>query len=202
LSLLNTFVDFLKGEQPMKKIMVFVLATIMVMGLAISAQAVNVEIYSGYGTTGGGAPYSDLVGSFLSDDIEFATDTGYNWHPFGLSDFGARLTGCLIAGADGTYIFGLDSDDGSLLFIDGSLVVDNGGAHPPQIAYDQVNLTAGIHPFEVQFYEDFGGPSGVDLILGSPGNCIRYCPIPLPPSVWLMGSGLLGLVGWRRFRKV
>lgn len=25
--------------------------------------------------------------------------------------------------------------------------------------------------------------------------------VPLPPSVWLFGSGLLGLSGWRRFRK-
>jgi hypothetical protein len=25
--------------------------------------------------------------------------------------------------------------------------------------------------------------------------------IPVPPTVWLLGSGLLGLVGWRRFRK-
>jgi hypothetical protein len=26
-------------------------------------------------------------------------------------------------------------------------------------------------------------------------------PVPVPPSVWLLGSGLLGLAGWRRFRK-
>jgi hypothetical protein len=26
-------------------------------------------------------------------------------------------------------------------------------------------------------------------------------PVPLPPTVLLLGSGLLGLVGWRRFRK-
>lgn len=25
--------------------------------------------------------------------------------------------------------------------------------------------------------------------------------VPLPPTVWLLGSGLLGLVGWRRFKK-
>jgi PEP-CTERM motif len=25
--------------------------------------------------------------------------------------------------------------------------------------------------------------------------------VPLPPTVWLLGSGLLGLTGWRRFKK-
>jgi hypothetical protein len=179
----------------MKKIGIFTLAVIMVMGLAISAQAVNVDIYSGHGTAGGGAPYSGLVGSFTSPDILFATNTLYNWHPFGLSDFGADLTGCLIAPRDGYYAFALNSDDGSLLYIDGSLVVDNGGSHPPAIVEGSAFLTAGVHPFEVQFYEDFGGPSGVDLYL-SP--CLSYCPVPVPSSMLLMGSGLLSLVAWRR----
>jgi hypothetical protein len=26
-------------------------------------------------------------------------------------------------------------------------------------------------------------------------------PVPVPPTVWLLGSGLLGLVGWRRISK-
>lgn len=30
----------------------------------------------------------------------------------------------------------------------------------------------------------------------------QFSTVPLPPSVWLVGSGLLGLVGLRRFRKV
>lgn len=27
---------------------------------------------------------------------------------------------------------------------------------------------------------------------------MRYCPVPVPPAVWLVGTGLLGLVGLRR----
>lgn len=36
--------------------------------------------------------------------------------------------------------------------------------------------------------------------VGMTGLC-RYDPVPLPPSAFLLGSGLLGLVGLRRFRK-
>jgi hypothetical protein len=124
-----------------------------------------VRIFSGHGLTGGGAPYSGLLGSFNATSISFATDTGYNWHPFGAPDFGADITGNLVVASAGTYTFSLNSDDGSLLFIDGNLVVDNGGAHAPQIASGNATLTAGTHTFEVQFFEDLGGPSGVDLIL-------------------------------------
>lgn len=28
--------------------------------------------------------------------------------------------------------------------------------------------------------------------------CVEYCPVPVPPAVWLMGSGLVGLLGLRR----
>jgi hypothetical protein len=30
---------------------------------------------------------------------------------------------------------------------------------------------------------------------------LTYNPVPIPGAVWLLGSGLLGLVGWRRSRK-
>jgi len=30
---------------------------------------------------------------------------------------------------------------------------------------------------------------------------VTYNAVPVPPSVWLFGSGVLGLLGWRRFRK-
>jgi uncharacterized protein (TIGR03118 family) len=36
---------------------------------------------------------------------------------------------------------------------------------------------------------------------GQHGLFGSLAPVPLPPSVLLLGSGLLGLVGWRRFKK-
>lgn len=152
--------------------------------------AVTVKIYEFYSQSGGGAPYADLQTNFTASSVSFATDTGYNWHPVGPNDplgmpeFGADITGCLSVAAEGDYTFGLDSDDGSLLFIDGNLVVDDGGVHPPGATTGTVHLTAGSHSFEVQFFECCGGPSGVDLILPA-GVTYGACGVSIvcdPPS--------------------
>jgi len=161
------------------------------------AALIDVNIYSGFSDSGGGAPYSNLVGSFTSSDIAFATNTGYSWHPFGLSSFGADMTGFLEVTTTGTYGFTLNSDDGSLLFIDGSLVVDNGGGHGPTAVTGSINLSAGIHPFEVQFFEDFGGPSGVDLSLPSGVN-YEGQQVPEPSTMLLLSMGIAGLGLLRR----
>ena len=47
----------------------------------------------------------------------------------------------------------------------------------------------------VQFnavYQEYGGASIDNL---------KFNEVPLPGAVWLLGSGLLGLIGVRRFRK-
>ena len=70
--------------------------------------------------------------------------------------FGIRYRACLNVPADNTYTFFTYSDDGSRLFIDGNLVVDNDGLHAAREASGSVTLTAGMHPMEVQFFERAG----------------------------------------------
>jgi hypothetical protein len=170
----------------------FLLACLVVMlAMPLGAAALTVDIYGGFDNTSpSGTPYSGLVGSFISPDIMFATSTGYNWHPFGLSAFGADINGALNVATTGSYTFSLNSDDGSLLFIDGILAINNGGPHGPNGVSNTVLLTAGQHPFEVQFYEDFGGQSGVDLILP---NGVNYSAVPEPGTLMLLSAGLFGL---------
>ncbi|TAL03533.1 MAG: HYR domain-containing protein [Verrucomicrobia bacterium] len=71
------------------------------------------------------------------------------------------------------------------MFIDGNLVVDAGGVHPPGAASGSASLTAGVHSFEVQFFECCGDPAGVDLSLPAGvtfGGIIPPTVVCDPPS--------------------
>jgi hypothetical protein len=49
--------------------------------------------------------------------------------------------------------FRLTSDDGSKLFIDGILVIDNDGIHPTEPQTTTINLDRGIHKIRVQYFQ-------------------------------------------------
>ena len=178
-------------------------AVVLALGVAnVSVAAITVDIYSGHTTTGGGVPYSDFVGTLTASAVDFGTSTGFAWHPFGLSAFGADIFCNINVPADGTYTFGLTSDDGSMLFLDGNLVVDNGGSHGPSTVSGGTFLTAGPYFCEVQFFEDFGGPSGVDLILPQGVTYIGGpCPVIPAPAALVLGGIGMGVVGWLRRRR-
>ena len=56
----------------------------------------------------------------------------------------------------GDYTFRLESADGSWLWVDGSLIADNPGVHPPATVYSApVYLSAGRHVIKAKcFYTD------------------------------------------------
>ncbi len=57
----------------------------------------------------------------------------------------------------GVYEFMTVSDDGSVLLIDGKLVVDNDGSHAAIMASGRVALEKGYHSFELKYLEDYEG---------------------------------------------
>ncbi len=51
------------------------------------------------------------------------------------------------------YLFKLGSDDGSKLFIDGELIIDNDGLHAPEIKKGKIKLAKGLHRINVQYFQ-------------------------------------------------
>jgi len=71
--------------------------------------------------------------------------------------YSLRYTGDVLITTDGTYTFTTRSDDGSKLFINGTEVVDNDGAHGARTRSGSIFLTAGFHSLELEFFERTGG---------------------------------------------
>ena len=73
----------------------------------------------------------------------------------------------------GFYEFVLTSDDGSLLYIDDNLLIDNDRIHPTQSKAGRVELAHGVHAIRVSYFQ--GPRNGVALILqvAGPGERLR-----------------------------
>ena len=71
--------------------------------------------------------------------------------------FGLRFTGFLQIPTDGDFRFFLSSDDGSKLLIDGTVVVDHDGVHPPGFQDGVATLKSGPHDVVVEYFEAGGG---------------------------------------------
>jgi len=91
----------------------------------------------------------------VDTQINFEAKDGFGF--FGLpwkEYFAAKWTGVLRAPKDGTYTLYLKSDDGSKLYLDGKLVVDNDGKHRMDEDSKTLNLTAGDHDFKLQYFQN------------------------------------------------
>lgn len=82
--------------------------------------------------------------------------------------FALRFDGLISAPADGIYTFNLGSDDGSRIYVDDLLVVDNDGLHGMQDKEGVVGLAAGYHRVRVEYF-NAGGGMGLHLRWKGPG---------------------------------
>jgi PA14 domain len=73
------------------------------------------------------------------------------------TDYSVEWTGVIEISRDGPYRFALDSDDGSALWIDDRLVVDNLGAHAPLKIEATSQLTRGFHALRLRYMQERGG---------------------------------------------
>jgi hypothetical protein len=73
--------------------------------------------------------------------------------------YGFRFNTTLNVTTAGDYTFYLTSDDGSALYIDDALIIDNDGLHGARERTNTVALTEGQHTLQVTLFERTGGDS-------------------------------------------
>ena len=89
--------------------------------------------------------------------------------------FGILFKGSIDMPENGSYTFFIRSDDGSRLRIDGRPVAVNDGLHGPVEAQGSIDLTQGLHAFELEFFEATGGEA---LEVSVEGAGMRKQPLP------------------------
>jgi len=92
-------------------------------------------------------------------------------------NYGLLFTGYLEIPATGIYTFTTNSDDGSKLWVDGTLVVDNDGMHAPRTLEGRVALAPGKHAITIAFSQG-GGGQALSVAFGALHQPLQ----PLPPA--------------------
>lgn len=68
-----------------------------------------------------------------------------------------RCQGQLVITETGYHMFDVNSDDGSLLFLNGSKLIDNDNNHGPTLVAGMKYLRKGVHSFRVDYAQSGGG---------------------------------------------
>ena len=100
--------------------------------------------------------------------------------------YGVHLRGYVRVPTDALYTFYLACDDGGKLRIDDQLVVDHDGQHADTEKTGQVALRAGLHAFDLVYFQALGG-AALRLAVSAPNSSRHEVP-----SEWLLhatGSG-------------
>lgn len=207
----------------MKKI----LSTIMLLLVAFAGTALATPIQGGlqgeyYNGSNGNAPvFNDLKFTQIDSTVDFDWGGGSpDFEKLGKNDYSIKWTGWINIETVGTYDFGLNSDDSSMLYIGGQTVVDNGGNHRARLRTGSMTFDdIGLYALELTYHER-GGRSNVSLLwdIGSAVAANNYqvigsdylyyddgrtspSPTPEPTTMVLFGFGLLGVAGMMRRKK-
>lgn len=81
-------------------------------------------------------------------------------------NFKIVCTGQIVVTESNYYDFSLNSDDGSLLYVNNSLVVNNDNNHGMTVKSGSALLYRGVQPFQIQYAQTGGGNFGLVLQAG------------------------------------
>jgi hypothetical protein len=88
-----------------------------------------------------------------------------------------EYTGVFTVGKDGTYEFRLHSDDGSYLFVDGAMVIENDGKHQPTSRSGSIHLKTGAHQLRL-LYAQTTDRMALQLFVVVPGTGVEQLFTP------------------------
>lgn len=106
------------------------------------------------------------------------------------AQFALRFKGSLSIVREGEYTFYATADDGVWLFVDGKLVVDNGGIHPAREKDGRIVLSKGEHAFQLCYF-DGGGQIELGAAWEGPGLPKQE----IPASAFTHGEGAMKPLG-------
>jgi hypothetical protein len=84
--------------------------------------------------------------------------------------FGIQYRGVITVRESGLYRFRLLSDDGSKLFIDSVLIIDNDGTHVPRSKSGEIYLSPGTYPIRVDYFQGPKYKIALQLFATKPGG--------------------------------
>ncbi|MBK1882295.1 lamin tail domain-containing protein [Luteolibacter pohnpeiensis] len=150
-------------------------------GFGITVPGITVRQISKNGSVTGLTDALNLI--TLSEDdplVLAATSKVYDWVNFlgegaegnyafnevppggGGENYVLEATGFVTIPTAGTYTFGLNSDDGGRILIDGTEIMRDDSFHGPTDHFGTISLTAGEHSFQVVMFE------------GNSGDCLEF----------------------------
>jgi len=113
------------------------------------------------------------IGTIYASSIDIAARSFDSGFP-GVTDrfewFGIRYEGTVNITTGGSYGFRVVSDDGARLTIDGQVVVDNDGVHPPTSRAGQVVLQPGAHRIMLDYFQGPRVQIALQLFWTPPGG--------------------------------
>jgi len=113
------------------------------------------------------------VGSIYTKELNIPTQDFMQGFP-GVTDrfewFGVQYAGQFEVERDGIYVFRLNSDDGSCLYIDNLLLINNDGIHPPRSKSGSIPLKRVPHQIRVDYFQGPRAAIALQLYITPPGG--------------------------------
>jgi hexosaminidase len=111
--------------------------------------------------------------------IGLASQISFKKVPNKAREYGIVFTGFINVNENASFEFSLNSDDGSRLYIDNQLIIDNDDKHARYERSSDVALKAGLHKIKVLYFDDGPGSTLQVSVKGTDGKKIEI------PSVML-----------------